>query len=501
MKNKGFTLIELLAVIVIVSIIFVIVLPIVTNQIEEIKIKAYIQNENAVIKAAELYMHRNINSIPTNDYETFEVSIKELQEQKYLKAIKNPNNRKENCSGYVIVIKMESGNHEYIPHVKCGSKKKINNTWEDDLVAHYLFWDFQEPTINIFDFDVNDRCWSSANSDACKSKQTTGKQSFVINGTSNVFGAYAYVYPYFDTVVNSSHSLSAKVKNNSNETLKVSLRIRDDNNGDALSDTVAYNILAGEEKYVSVSTNKNNKSNVITGTISIFSNNDNGNMNAEIYDIQMERKGYNTPYVEDARKSYIYDFSSNENNSELLLDSTPKWVDKSYEFNGTNNYIILNDKLNNFGNAGDFTIMAWVKANDSDKRAIVTSGYMQAAYGRFGLFSDGVYVRDNENNHIHANYNKHLDGKWHQLVGLFSRSDQNITFIVDGKKRVTKEWEGMLANHASGIVSLGNLKKPEGKDSYYFKGLIKDVKLYNRSLTLEEINHQYELKSNIYGNE
>ena len=132
--KKGFTLIELLAVIVILAVIALIAVPRITGAIEESRIGASRQNNEAVIKAAKSYLAINEENLPSVVGESYEISIEEIIESGDLKGLTNPFGA-ESCSGYVLVTYIGS-EYEYVPNLKCND---VDNSLADGLVARFTF--------------------------------------------------------------------------------------------------------------------------------------------------------------------------------------------------------------------------------------------------------------------------------------------------------------------------------------------------------------------------
>ena len=145
--KKGFTLIEILTVIIILAILFVIAVPQISKIINNSKTSIYKRNEEVLIKASELYTLRNQEYYPASIGDTTEITLEELQEVKYISNIINPENKNEECNGYVLVTKTKEDEYEYVPHIKCGLE--INSSSEDNLVAHYKL------NGNAFDYTLN----------------------------------------------------------------------------------------------------------------------------------------------------------------------------------------------------------------------------------------------------------------------------------------------------------------------------------------------------------
>jgi len=92
--RKGFTLIEMLAVLVILSVIALITIPIVSNQMNEAKQNLYDKQVNTMIEATKNWSADNLDKMQEN--QNVYVTLGELQDDGYLnKNIENPKTKKE----------------------------------------------------------------------------------------------------------------------------------------------------------------------------------------------------------------------------------------------------------------------------------------------------------------------------------------------------------------------------------------------------------------------
>ena len=118
MKRNGFTLIELLAVIAVLAIILLIAVPSIINVISEVKINAYVKDEDMMVSATKNYIASNQSLIPNNIGDTIEVKLSTLLASNFITDIKDPNSSSSSCGGYILVTKTASG-IDYNPHLTC----------------------------------------------------------------------------------------------------------------------------------------------------------------------------------------------------------------------------------------------------------------------------------------------------------------------------------------------------------------------------------------------
>ncbi|MBL7053186.1 MAG: hypothetical protein ISS02_00785 [Candidatus Portnoybacteria bacterium] len=171
--------------------------------------------------------------------------------------------------------------------------------------------------------------------------------------------------------------------------------------------------------------------------------------------------------------------------------------DFSLLFDGINSYTSVNDDpLLDFGIDDSFSISAWIKMNNDikDWRVIVgkannnsLNGYMlrHSQNGNLSMTveeSDGSYQSDS------IASQDYRDGKWHHVVGIIDRQNKTNTIYVDGYKKDESNIDslGSLVNDDN--LNIGSLQQSGGISFY---GLIDEVMIYNKVLSLSEIHELY----------
>ncbi len=112
--KKGFTLIELLAVIVILGVIATIVIPAITDTINNSREDAFEEQKSVVLNAAKRWGTENVRELPLNNGQSIEKSLKCLKEEGYLnseKEVIDPTTDEE-MNGCV-KITYDSSNNQY----------------------------------------------------------------------------------------------------------------------------------------------------------------------------------------------------------------------------------------------------------------------------------------------------------------------------------------------------------------------------------------------------
>ena len=187
--------------------------------------------------------------------------------------------------------------------------------------------------------------------------------------------------------------------------------------------------------------------------------------------------------------THIYDFSGSGNNGTSHADAHPIAAGKfngAFDFDGTGDYIDTGITKNLSG-SGDFTVEAWVKAEDNNQVYAITQAHTLGSYG-----SDWIFFYGSGNSlfwmrNVVLNKPTGFDGtKWNHLVMVWNESARTYEGFVNG---------GSIG--VSGIVSdyggVGSIKIGTRGDatSSFFRGIIDEVAIFNRTLSAEEIQKHY----------
>ncbi len=157
---------------------------------------------------------------------------------------------------------------------------------------------------------------------------------------------------------------------------------------------------------------------------------------------------------------------------------------------GEGDYIEL-DGCYGVGGSASRTCMAWVKTNVNEQLGILTWG--QASAGEAWLFrveSDGRLGVGIFGGYI-STINKIDDDQWHHVAAILNGSDnatvKDIILLVDGVVQgVTFAGEQVINTNASRNVLAGAIYVNDvpGK---FLPGMIDDIKIYERALSIDEI--------------
>ena len=375
-------------------------------------------------------------------------------------------------------------------------------------VLHYKMDNLQEPTTNIWDSIVYDRCWSSASGNACSLYTTTGNNSFTVIGTASPVGCFAVIYPYY-TTTNVHHTLSCKIKNNDNVDLDVRIGIRNGDNSTDISSSTHVYIHENEVQYLTVTTTTAVSSSGVTPVIWIYSNTTDGYVNAEVTDIQFEAKNHDTPFIFGSRSGTVYDLSGYNNNASLDEATTPEWSESSkigsgcYSFNGSSEKITVPYNVSlDFERTDSFSICLWCKRNAYGGTILANSSggtYITPGYGIYDISGESqlrVYLSGTTNgNDLIKDFDYpsgYIYASWGFMVITYdgSISYNGLLFYYDGvvvsgdSVRNTLTETTLISNPL--LINYSN-----------FDGFIDDVRIYRRVLSPDEVKELYEVRASI----
>jgi len=180
-----------------------------------------------------------------------------------------------------------------------------------------------------------------------------------------------------------------------------------------------------------------------------------------------------------------YDLSGRNNHG--TLTNGPVWRGNALYFDGTNDYVTLGGPVYNPG-SGHITVAAWINPSKTTIQTIIgnrttgpfnfsfrgdTAGdpLMFTIYGVIDRFSSATNMTDGMH-HVAVTYDK-----------------VNISFYVDGKWLSSHAQTGNFTAGSGNMLigAVNNIGTPAG----FFRGLVNDVRVYNRALSAAEIKSLY----------
>lgn len=167
---------------------------------------------------------------------------------------------------------------------------------------------------------------------------------------------------------------------------------------------------------------------------------------------------------------------------------------KAYSFNGTSNFIKVNQSSTLEFGTGDFTVCSWIQTTSSRGERVVSKGECFSTGWVLGHTNkiliqlqyrpSSVLIYPTSNN---SNYN---NGNWHFI--LLKRQSGTIYIYGDGVlDGNTVSFPYNLTN-TSEYMTIGRTRESGGAcDNAFHSGKIDDVRIYNRALSDNEIQTLY----------
>ncbi|WP_414837352.1 LamG domain-containing protein [Candidatus Nanosalina sp. VS9-1] len=191
------------------------------------------------------------------------------------------------------------------------------------------------------------------------------------------------------------------------------------------------------------------------------------------------------------------DYSGNNNHGTLNGGVTTGIAGKAglqaMSFDGSDDSIDIPDQL--LSNGSSLTLSFWFKAdtlgNDDRPVAISQSHECLANIGRSGTNEIGVRWRAGDGNARDYEFKTISTDTWHHYAVTYDSSSGDLKGYLNSTEQLYKAGIG-----SSGISQESAIGQKGGTG--YFNGKISDVRIYNRTLSLSEINTLYEWGSGDY---
>lgn len=112
--KKGFTLIELLAVIVVLAVLGLLILPLVSRQVNTSKEELYNSQMENIKEGAKNWSADNIDKLPEIENKCISLKLSTLKNQGYIdKKVVNPDTKEEFDENFGVKITFTNGNYKY----------------------------------------------------------------------------------------------------------------------------------------------------------------------------------------------------------------------------------------------------------------------------------------------------------------------------------------------------------------------------------------------------
>jgi len=162
-------------------------------------------------------------------------------------------------------------------------------------------------------------------------------------------------------------------------------------------------------------------------------------------------------------------------------------VGQAFKFDGIDDYVNLPgfNAITLFPSGCDFTIETWVNASTQSNWQVFLMGV--EGYGRWGMQlangNWGIALGSTNRDVIPATYNQ-----WHHIVEVAASSGGScvITFYDNGNAAGSIS-QGREGGYLGGVCNFGACSGP----NRFFTGMVDELAVYNRPLTLAEIQEHY----------
>jgi len=194
--------------------------------------------------------------------------------------------------------------------------------------------------------------------------------------------------------------------------------------------------------------------------------------------------------------THVFDVSNNGNNGTVVgatFNSTGGKFGGGFEFNGSNEYINV-PYSQDFNFTGNFTVSLWARPIETDDMYII-SRYDTSSKRVWALkYEDNTFRFRTSSNGVASNEIisplTYSANQWYYVTGVIT--DTQRILYINGEK-VIYDGNVTIDTGSNTPVSIGRYVS-----GWYFNGSIDEVRIWNRSLSADEINQQYFSNLNKY---
>ena len=526
--KKGFTLVELLAVIIVLGIISLIAVPRIMDAIEDSRINTFKLNYEIVEVAAKDYFSKNIMDYHMPVGESREVSLPHLIERGLISQVYSPLHRND-CSGYVVITRLETNDYEFTPHLFCGENNNINSSQEDGLILHYTFDDFQEPTENLF---PHDGTFDSSSGEHIGNVELSNGNTTILGGgwrcgthfndgvcrieEGGLYGNNKLIWYHNDETGWKGATLTSTYPLEANKTYTMSIKTRINQAHSSSQTAYAFYGPVGYRHYFTWEKQpRQHPGEWVRGTRTFtpdinlsgqvylygISNAPNGIV-VEYDGYQVEEKPYATPFTKGIREGRVIDRSPNNINSELTMANTPRWIfDEErnsgvYLFNGQNTFINTNQRFD-FAKEDSFSVSFWINAKDHTERSGAAAGIVGKGHWYNNTWD--LFLLNSNRIRFEISGNPTRDGirslttpvieleTWHHVVATYEAGQARLYF--NGEQVASSTYTGDGDFNGARDIRIGTRHTDQSRT---LDGMLDDIRIYERVLSPDEILEMYE---------
>ncbi|MCH8294158.1 MAG: LamG domain-containing protein [Candidatus Poribacteria bacterium] len=170
----------------------------------------------------------------------------------------------------------------------------------------------------------------------------------------------------------------------------------------------------------------------------------------------------------------------------------PKWVDgffkKALEFDGSS-YVAVMPATEEVSIGEETTWELWFKTNDTAQ-----SANLATLHGTMILSLSGgkprAQIWTNPGGALWNTLDSNVSiksGQWHHVAATWTQKAAELLIYVDGDKKAALPAKGVKSFKAGRQLAIGGNDQDRYAGTGLFKGVIDDVRIYNRALTADEV--------------
>ena len=184
--------------------------------------------------------------------------------------------------------------------------------------------------------------------------------------------------------------------------------------------------------------------------------------------------------------TWTYDETGVNNGTVVGANHTDEGrVGKGYEFDGVDDYIAVNKQIMNASE--DFAVSVWYKTSHPNNNIVIMDADIDGSWSSDGwTFSYGFFRIADGSSGINTPVFYNRDGNWHH-VGVV-RDGTDIKVYSDGSLNSTTDISSL---GEIGNINLNYIGKRGGGVPEYWNGSIDEIIIWNRSLSVDEIEELY----------
>jgi hypothetical protein len=176
-------------------------------------------------------------------------------------------------------------------------------------------------------------------------------------------------------------------------------------------------------------------------------------------------------------------------------------VDGAYSFNGVDDYIERSFDPDFTPSTQSWTVAAWIKSGNGPIVSWYRCGANPSCYTvdsalyNLSVSDNFAYtVRDDSDRNLTVKSDT-LTNSWHFVIGMLDRTKNVLKLYVDGSEvdNLPSNFGSLSHGNINIPFSIGRVFRTGWDQPSYYKGLIDDVRIYNRALSEDEVKELYEL--------